>query len=256
MPQIKPDRRLITCSAASIAPAGVEICIPCTSGRMSARSRGRSESLPPRPGPRPRHGASARRRPAGTRTPGTSLAMNSACRRLSSGMMPAMIGMRTCRRSAAGTSANPSASNTGCVTANSAPASTLYSNRRISSSQIERAGFARHADVKRRRLADRLPADVEPAVQPRDHVGQADRIDVEDRRRVRVVADAWRVAGDEQHVADAHRVRAEQVRLHAEQVSVAARVVEDRLDAGLLLHDAATRPARSCARSRAGHPEC
>ena len=35
----------------------------------------------------------------------------------------------------------------------------------------------------------------------------------------------------------AHRVRAEQVGLHAEQVPIAAGVVEDGLDAGLLLDD-------------------
>ena len=40
------------------------------------------------------------------------------------------------------------------------------------------------------RRADRLAADVAAVVEPRDDVGQADRIDVEHRRRIRIVADA------------------------------------------------------------------
>ena len=72
-------------------------------------------------------------------------------------------------------------------------------------------------------------------VQPRDEVGEADRIDVEDRRRVGIVADAARIAGDEHEIAQAHGVRAEQIGLDAQQVAVAARVVQQRFDARLLL---------------------
>ena len=91
---------------------------------------------------------------------------------------------------------NASTSNTGLVTANSAPASTLYSKRRTSSSSRGDVGFTITPIVKRRRLADRLAADVAPVVQPRDDVGQADRVDVEHQRRVRVVAELARIAGD------------------------------------------------------------
>ena len=61
---------------------------------------------------------------SGTTTPGTSFARNSALRAETSGQMPATTGMRACaieprkRSSCAG-------SNTGCVIANSAPASTF-----------------------------------------------------------------------------------------------------------------------------------
>ena len=102
---------------------------------------------------------------------------------------------------------------------------------------IGRPRIQRDADVECRRLANWLLADIQAAVEPRHHVGQADRIDVVDGGRVRVIADARRIASDDQQVAHAHRVRAEQIRLHPEQVSIAARVVEDGLHAGLLLDD-------------------
>ena len=59
----------------------------------------------------------------------------------------------------------------------------------------------------------------------------------------------------QQQVADAHRVRAEQVGLHAEQVPVAAGVLQDRLDAGVLLESAPPVTARSSARRSADHRE-
>ena len=78
-----------------------------------------------------------------------------------------------------------------------------------------------------------------PTSQPRfsraDDVGQADRVDVEDGGRVGIVADAPWIAGDEHEIAQPHRVRAEQIGLDAEQVPIAAGVVQQRLDAGLLL---------------------
>ena len=81
-----------------------------------------------------------------------------------------------------------------------------------------------------------LSTDVEPAIELRGKVRQANRVDLEDRRRVGVVADPRRIAGYDQQVAHLHRVRAEQVRLHADHVAVTAGVVKNRFDAGLLLH--------------------
>ena len=154
--------------------------------------------------------------------------------------------MRSRNRSTAPTS------NTGRVTANSAPASTLYSKRRSSASRSSRRGFDHHADVKRRRRADRLAADVEAVIEPRQHVGQADGVHVEHRRRVGDVAEQPDIAGDAEHVAQPHRVRAEQVRLNAQQVLVAARVLKHRFDAGLLLNQHGERQrahARAAART-------
>ena len=84
---------------------------------------------------------------------------------------------------------------------------------------------------------DRLPADVAAVIQPRHDVGQPDRVDVEDGGRVRIIADAPGIAGDQQQIAQTHRVRAQQVGLDAEQVAIAAGIVQDGLDARLLLHE-------------------
>src|SRR6516164_11840552 len=70
-----------------------------------------------------------------------SFFMNSALRALTSGQMPATTGMRQCsirRRK----SSIRRRSKTGWVTANSAPACTLYSKRRISSSMLGTPGLA------------------------------------------------------------------------------------------------------------------
>ena len=68
---------------------------------------------------------------SGTTTPGTSFARNSAFRADTSGQIPATIGMRTCAIESTKRS-SCSTSNTGCVIAYSAPASTFHSNRRSS----------------------------------------------------------------------------------------------------------------------------
>ena len=93
-------------------------------------------------------------------------------------------------------------------------------------------------------------------IEARHDVGQTDRVDVEDRGGVGIVADPARIAGDEQQIAQAHGVRAEQIRLDPEQVPVAAGVVQQRLDAGLLLDQHRERRARSTARRRAGRRGC
>ena len=72
-------------------------------------------------------------------------------------------------------------------------------------------------------------------IEARDGVPETDRVDVEYRRRVGIVADAARIAGDEHQVPHAHRVRAQQVRLDAQEVAIATRVVQQRFDPGLLL---------------------
>ena len=93
-------------------------------------------------------------------------------------------------------------------------------------------------------------------IQPGHDVGQADRIDVEHRGGVGIVADAPGIARDQQQVAQAHRVRAEQIGLNAEQVAIAAGVVQQRLDARLLLDQHRERQRAQTARRRAGRPEC
>ena len=78
---------------------------------------------------------------SGTRMPGTSFAMNSAFRSASNGKTPAMIGSRRRLDPLQERARTPATSKTGRVNTNSAPASTLYSNRRSSSSRFDAAGF-------------------------------------------------------------------------------------------------------------------
>ena len=131
----------------------------------------------------------------------------------------------------------PARSKTGRVTTNSAPASTLYSKRRSSSSRFGAAGFT---DTPMWNAVG-APIGWPPTSQPwlsRDTT-LVRPIESTSNTAVAsgIVADAARIAGDEQQVAQAHRVRAEQVRLDAEQVPIAAGVVQQRLDAGLLLDE-------------------
>jgi hypothetical protein len=66
-------------------------------------------------------------------------------------------------------------------------------------------------------------------------IGEADGVDVEDRRGVWIRAHLWRVAGDEQDVAQAHCRRAEEIAQHPEQIAVAATIMGHSLDPNLLL---------------------
>jgi hypothetical protein len=67
------------------------------------------------------------------------------------------------------------------------------------------------------RRADRLSTDVVSMVQPCHHVGQPDRVHVEYRGRIGIVADPARITRNQHQVPDAHRVRPEQIRLDTEQ---------------------------------------
>ena len=92
-----------------------------------------------------------------------------------------------------------------------------------------------HADEEGRRRVDRLAVEVLARVQPRDELGQADRVHLVDAARAGVVADLGRIAGDREHVADTGRVRAEQDRLEPHDRRVARGHVRDGLDRARLL---------------------
>ena len=85
-----------TRSAASTAPDATVICNPWTRpATFSHELPGDRQPFLARPSAPPRRIACDPDTASGTLTPGTSLAMNSACRRLSSGMIPASTGIRT-----------------------------------------------------------------------------------------------------------------------------------------------------------------
>ncbi len=145
-----------------------------------------------------------------------------------------------------------SGSNTGWVTANSAPASTFQANRSSSRSRSTADWFARHADHEPGGLPDRVSARIEPPVEPPHQVGEADAVDVEDRGRVGIGAHGGRVAGHDQHVAQPAGRGAEQIAQHAEHVAVAAGVVEDAVSSPTsrwTISAAGSTPIRLCARA-------
>lgn len=78
--------------------------------------------------------------------------------------------------------------------------------------------------------ADGLSRKVDTAVHALDEVDQANRVDVEDGRSVRIGPHFWGITGHGKDVAQADGVRSHQVHLHAEEVSVAAAIVNDRLE--------------------------
>ena len=100
---------------------------------------------------------------------------------------------------------------------------------------VGHAGIGRDADGEVGGGPDGIGADVEPVIQPVHDVDQADRVDVEDRGGIGVVAQLGRVAGEAQDVMQPDRRSSQQVRLDAEDVAVAAGVVQNGFDAGVLL---------------------
>jgi hypothetical protein len=91
------------------------------------------------------------------------------------------------------------------------------------------------ADVKRCRRADRLSPDVRAVIETRHRVEQTDRVDIDNRRRIGVVAHQRHVTSDQHHVADAHCVCTEQIGLQVEQTAIARRTLQHGFDAGPLL---------------------
>ena len=81
-----------------------------------------------------------------------------------------------------------------------------------------------------------LPPMIEPVVQPPHDVHQPNRIHIEHRRRIRIIAQLGRIAGEAKNILQPDRRRAQQIALDAQHIAVAAGVVQQRLDAGLLLN--------------------
>src|SRR2546430_2227152 len=89
-------------------------------------------------------------------------------------------------------------------------------------------------DREVRRLANRRAKPVVALVETLQDLDQADRVDVPNAGRRRVVADAWRIAGERDDVANTERVRGDQLRLERHQVLVAGGEVDQGVDANLL----------------------
>ena len=116
---------------------------------------------------------------------------------------------------------------------------------------IRRAGIGGDADGEVGGSADRVSPDVEAVVKALHKVDEADGVDIEDSGSVRIVSKLGRVACDAEEVVQADGRGAEQVRLNAEDVAVAACVVKNGLNAGVLLNldaEALATHASRCAR--------
>ena len=169
-------------------PNGAETCTPCTAGRTRS-SISRAIAMPSATACSFDF-ALARAHPLDDRrraptTPGTSFARNSALRSETSGQMPAMIGIRDVLDASRGIAPAAPTSNTGCVIAYSAPASTFHSKRLSSCAGSSAAGFTPTPIVNCVGCADRVAAGIEAAIQLADEIRETDRVDVEDRGRVR-----------------------------------------------------------------------
>ena len=104
--------------------------------------------------------------------------------------------------------------------------------------EVGRGGIHADADDELRRLADRISAGIEPAIEPRHEIGESDAVDVEDRRRLGIGPHLRWIPGDDEQVPDSRRRGAEQIGQHAEEIAVAAGVVHHRLEPHLALdHD-------------------
>ena len=110
-------------------------------------------------------------------------------------------------------------------------------------------------DGKARRAADGIAPDIEALVEAVHDVHEPNGVDVEDRRGVGIVAHLGRVAGEAKDIFQADGGCAQQVALDAEYVAIAAGVVQDRLDADLLLdlHAKALRAHPRTGPRRVGH---
>src|SRR5947209_3222773 len=77
--------------------------------------------------------------------------------------------------------------------------------------EIEGTRIYANTNGKSRWLADRVIAQVQPVVEFIDHVGQTDRVNIENSSRVGVRPHLWRIAGDDQKVMQAKRSRTQKV---------------------------------------------
>ena len=76
---------------------------------------------------------------------------------------------------------------------------------------IDRRWIHSDSNSESGRLADRIATRVKAAIQVADEIGQPDRIDIEDRRRVRIRPHLGRIPGDHHQVAQPGKMRAQQV---------------------------------------------
>ena len=179
-----------TSSASSTFPNGADTCTPCTSGRTRS-SISRAIAIPSATACSLDFAFALRIRAmiaAGTTTPGTSLARNSALRTETSGQMPGDDRDARVLDASRGSARAASTSNTGCVIAYSAPASTFHSKRLSSCAGSSAAGFTPTPIANCVGSPIALPPGSRPWFRLLHQIRQPDRVDVEDRRRVRDTA--------------------------------------------------------------------
>ena len=100
---------------------------------------------------------------------------------------------------------------------------------------VGHAGVGGDADGEVGAGADGVGADVEPVVEAADDVDETDGVDVKDSSSVRIIAQLGRVAGEAQDVVQSDGRGPQQVRLNGQNIAIAAGVMENGLNPGVLL---------------------
>ena len=102
--------------------------------------------------------------------------------------------------------------------------------------QIRQPRVRSDANHKARSHSDRIAAQIEPTVQVVHNVDEANGIHVKHSSRVRIIAHFRRIAGDANQIPDTDCGRSQQVTLDAQHIPVAARIMQNRVDAYVALN--------------------
>src|SRR6185437_11226331 len=102
--------------------------------------------------------------------------------------------------------------------------------------KIWHAGIGSDGDGEVGARADGVGPDIETVIQAVHHVDETDGVHVKHSSRVRIIAHLRRIAGEAEYVAQPDRRRAQQIGLDGNDVSVAAGVMQNGFNSGMLLN--------------------
>ena len=105
--------------------------------------------------------------------------------------------------------------------------------------RVKRRRIDANTNHKSRRRSDGITTRVQPAIEFRGEIRQADCVDIEDRGCVGIRSHFWGIACDKQQIAQAQGGSPQQVTQHAQQVAIATAIVRDGFNAVALDDEAA-----------------
>src|SRR5580704_10514773 len=100
---------------------------------------------------------------------------------------------------------------------------------------VSKSRVCAHADHKPGSGANRVPTDIEAAVEVSHNIDKSDGIHVKHGGGVRIVAHLWRIARDANQVMNSSCRGSQQVGLDSEHVSIPAGVMQNCLSANFAL---------------------